>query len=149
MKESVSYAVIGDIDSPATLTSAYSGNRLTLTDTHKFRGLQLYGKFTPAVDNTQVFITVEADMDGSGNWFNLSVGDSASSDAEIGIGATGGVDGSDYGIPIAIPKTGGSSVTNTAIPIWWATEKFAARQLRISAKDSNGGTLYLGVTLFS
>jgi hypothetical protein len=149
MLEQVTYpSAIGTTDTPATLTDAYTGNRRTLHNTKYFRGVQLNFSYTPAQNNDILYIQIETSQDGT-NFHPLAIGDSASSDAQVGISADGGADSEESGIPLVTPKDG-SSIAAQAINGWWSTEKFAAKYVRISAKDTgNGGTLHLQITFFT
>lgn len=141
----VSYDIMGTASSPTTTNSVYGGNIRTLVSTG-LENLHLDIKYTPASQDSVLYILVEGSNDGGTTFFPMTTKTNGTTDIKLyqeGVTSTAG-------IPITFPGDS-TSVSGTAY-LAGVDFDMVADHVRVSAKESTTstkGTLYMRATLTS
>lgn len=154
-REIASYNAIGTSTSPATLTAAFTGNRITLFSKY-MRRMRLEITFTPGAGSTNQFLlllietTNEEAAGGPTNFYPLGVQINATTEVDY-YADSGTSMGTGSGIPIVIPgdKT---TTASQAISTSFEVDDLNATYVRLSVRDSgsaNFGTCYVRATFSS
>lgn len=141
--ERVSYDVIGTASTPTTTNSLYAGNTKTLLS-GGLENLHLDLKYTPASQDSVLYVLVEGSNDGGTTYFPL--GNKSIGTTDIKLYAEG--TSSTIGMPIVFPGDS-TSVSGTAL-LAGVDFDMVADHVKISAKESTTstkGTAYIRATL--